>query len=307
METQTTAIKKKRRNRIRASAGERVGAAVNYIVIALLSLTFFLPFIYVLSLSLTTERAVGMYGITLFPREWTFESYIFIFQRGQRILLAFRNTIFITVAGTVLSIFVTAGMAYPLSKKKLPFRNVFLKYVLFSMLFGGGLIPYYLVVSKFLGLKGNFLGMLAVILPGAYSSWNMILMRNFFSALPDSLEEAALIDGANELLVLFKIVLPLSMPIIATISLFNAVGFWNNWYGPLLFMSNDTPTIMLFLKEVVSSTASIGESISPGAEAPPSISVQMATVMVCTLPIIMIYPFLQKHFAKGVLIGSVKG
>ena len=300
-----TAAKKRPRNKIKDPLYERVMAWINIIILFLLSCTFIVPFLYVISMSFSTEEAIGLYGVTLFPKEWTLEAYEFIFSAGgNTILRAYGNTIIITVVGTILTILVTAGFAYPLAKKALPFRKAILIYVLFSMLVGGGLIPSYIIISRVLGLRYN---LLAVILPGCYSSWNMILMRNFFSALPENLEEAALIDGANEIQVFFKFVLPLSKPIVATISLFAAVAYWNNWFGPLIYLDQaEQPTIMLFLKNVISSTVT-SDSFVPGMATPPTQGVQMATVLACTVPIVCVYPFLQKYFATGIMMGSIKG
>ncbi|MGN1099782.1 MAG: carbohydrate ABC transporter permease [Christensenellales bacterium] len=297
-------MKLKRKNKIKLPVSEVIAKWVNYVLLFLLSLTFILPFFYVISISFSTEHAIGMYGATLFPREFTTEAYAYLFRSGGVIMRAYGNTIVITVITTALAVFVTGGFAYPLSKEKLPFRKGIMYYVLFSMLFGGGLIPSYLVMTKLYGLKNSIW---AIILPGTFSAWNMIIMKNFFSQLPKGLEEAALIDGANEMKVFISIVLPLSKPIIACVCLFNAVGQWNNWFGPLIYLDNTkTPTIMLFLKGVISSSLNVGNQFE-STEPPPTQSVQMATVMACTLPIILIYPFLQKYFAAGVLVGGVKG
>ena len=276
----------------------------NYVLLLLLSLCFVVPFVYVISISFSTEEAIGLYGITIFPKEFTLEAYRYLFRSGSVIIRAYGNTLFITIITTALSILFTGGLDYPLSKELLPFRKGFMYYVLFAMLFGGGMIPTYLVISKLYGMKDS---MWAVILPGAYSAWNMIVMKNFFSRLPNDIEEAALIDGANELRIFASIILPLSKPIIATVCLFTAVAQWNNWFGPLIYLDNtETPTIMLFLRGVISSSLNIGNQFET-TEVPPTQSVQMATVVACTLPIVCVYPFLQKHFASGVLVGSVKG
>lgn len=196
--------------------------------------------------------------------------------------------------------------AYPLSKKNLPGRKGIMLYILFSMMFSGGIIPFYLVVRG-IGL-GNSIW--ALILPSCWSSWNMILMRNFFNAVPDSLEESAKLDGANDIQVLFKIVIPLSKSIIATIALFFAVGFWNSWYNALLFIDDSAKQpLMMFLKKIME-TKNVGSSLigsSSVADLPASESLRMATVVVCTLPILCSYPFVQKYFVKGVMVGSVKG
>ncbi len=295
---------KKKGYRIRSSSGEKIADTVNYVLLFLLSLCFIVPFIYVISISFSTDEAIGKYGITFLPKEWTLAAYQYLFRSGGVILNAYKNTIIITVLTTVISLLITGGLAYPLSKEKLPYRKAFMYYVLFAMLFGGGMIPTYLVVSKLYMLKGSIW---SIILSSAYSAWNMVIMKNFFAQLPQDIEEAALIDGANEIKIFISIVLPLSKPIIATLGLFVAVGQWNNWFGPLIYLDNvETPTVMLFLRGVISSSLNIGNQFD-STEVPPTQSVQMATVMACTVPIVCVYPFLQKHFASGVLVGGVKG
>jgi putative aldouronate transport system permease protein len=207
--------------------------------------------------------------------------------------------------GTLISLIVTSAMAYSLSRKYLPYRGIVMKFVFFTMLFSGGLIPYYLLIKN-LGLIDKIW---SVIITGAVSSWNMILMRNFFMAIPGEIEESALIDGANDILILLRIMIPISKPALATIGLYYAVGYWNNWYGPMLFLNNNKLwPMMLFLKQVVQSANAVNElMIYKNNNIPPSDSIKMAVVVVCTLPILIVYPFLQKYFVKGVMIGSIKG
>lgn len=292
-------------SKIRRGLSEKIGLPVNYVFLTIIGLLCVLPFLYIVMVSISSEKSLGLYGAQLIPKEFSLDAYKFIANYGHRIALAYKNTIFMTFMGTLIGLIVTAGIAYPLSKKNLPFRTPFMMYVLFSMLFGGGLIPFYIVI-KTIGLYDS---LWAIILPGAYSSWNMILMRNFFMTIPPSLEESALIDGANELQILFKIMLPLSMPIMATLGLFLAVGFWNNWFSALIFLGdrNKWP-VMMFLKEVVQSTKVADKMMDQSrASFPPSQSLQMAVVVVCTLPILFVYPFAQKYFVRGILLGSVKG
>lgn len=290
---------------IKTSLMAKVGHFINYLFLTLFGLVCVLPFIYVLTVSVSSELSLGTYGATLFPREVSFSSYIFILNHSSRLLHAYKSSLFMTGMGTLVGLFVTAGFAYPLSKKQLPFRTPIMIYVLFSMLFAGGLIPLFVMVKN-LGLYDTYW---AVILTGCFSTWNMILMRNFFAAIPDSLEESAYMDGANDIAIFFKIILPLSKPILATIALFIAVSFWNEWFRSLLFI-RDTEKwpIMMFLKEILESRnaadnmAGIVESTFP-----PSEGIRMAAVIVMTTPILLVYPFVQKHFVKGVMLGSIKG
>lgn len=290
---------------IRRSLSEHIGSVIVYTLLLVVGLGCLLPFVYVVSVSLSPESALAIHGATLIPREWSAESYQFILSYADRVLEAYRNTLIVTVVGTVIGLAVTAGLAYPLSKKNLPFRTPFMVYVLISMLITGGIIPFFLVIRQ-LGLTNTYW---ALILPGCFTPWNMILMRNFFMAMPQALEDSAYIDGANEVQILTRIVLPLSAPIMATVGLFLAVAFWNNWFAALLFLTDRGKwPIMMFLREVIEAT-SAADSMRYQSQVnyPPSQSLRMAVVVVCTAPILVVYPFAQKHFVKGVLIGSIKG
>jgi len=291
--------------RFKMSRSETVGKIIIYLFLLFVVMICLLPFVYIASVSISSDKAIALYGGTLVPRDLSLAAYKFVFKYGNRVLHAYKSTLFITVVGTFIGVMVTAGVAYPLSKKNLPFRTPFMMYVLFSMLFSGGLIPLYLVVTK-LGLFNSYF---AVILPMCYSSWNMILMRNFFNTIPDSLEESALIDGANEIHIFFKIMLPLSKPILATIALFLAVTFWNSWFQALIFLKDVKKwPLMLFLKEVIQSSRPSDKVVDLSRSSyPPSESLKMAVVMVCTLPILFAYPFAQKYFVHGIMIGSIKG
>lgn len=299
-------IKTHKHSKIKMGKFEAFGVGTIYLVIILLSLMFLVPFLYVLSTSLTSEKALAQNGVTLIPTEVSVAAYEFLFKYSDDILRAFFNTIIIAGCTTILMILVTSLFAYPLSKKDLPGRNGILRYVLFSMMFGGGLIPTYILMHEY-GFADSWL---CLILPGCFSSWNMILVRNYFSSLPHELEESALIDGAGYFTILFRIVIPLSKPILATLSLFTIVGAWNNWYTPLLYLSRqkDLWPIMMFLKTVLESTnpsTTMGMPVS-GAF-PPSESLKMAAVIVCITPILVSYPWIQKYFVKGIMVGSVKG
>ena len=297
------AVIMKRRNRVPRNTGaDRAIAVVNIIFLLIIVFLCVIPIIYTLSISLTSEEAFNRNGVTLIPSEFSLDAYRALFQDGDRLFTSYGNTVFITFVGTLISLVLMAGWAYPLSKADLPFRKAFLGYLLFSMLFSGGIIPFYLVVKNIFGLYNS---VWAMILPYCFGSWNCILMKNFFSAIPESLEEAAQLEGANEIQILFQIVLPLSKSIMATIALFTAVTFWNSWFGSLLFITDtNKQPIMMYLKEMTSAIQS--GTGSPGQDVPTQ-SFQMAVVVACMLPIICVYPFLQKYFAKGVMVGSVKG
>ncbi|WP_438347773.1 carbohydrate ABC transporter permease [Paenibacillus sp. FA6] len=286
--------------------GERVFDIFNYLFLAIFALITLLPFIYIVAGSFATEAELAERDFFLFPRDISISAYQYIFSTNT-IFRSMGVSIFITVVGTLTNLFFTLTMAYALSRKELMGRNFVMNLIIFSMLFSGGMIPSYLVVKE-LGLINSYA---AVILPGAISAFNLIVIRNFFQNLPPGLEESARIDGCTDVGVLWKIVIPLSMPIIATFGLFYAVGHWNNFFSALLYLNDHTKwPLQVMLREIVMlSQLSIGDmsNIDPNFVKPPDQSVKMAVIIVGTLPILLVYPFLQKHFAKGALLGSIKG
>lgn len=284
---------------------ERVFDIFNYVFLAIFALITLLPFIYIVAGSFATEAELAERDFFLIPRDISLTAYQYIFSTST-IFRSMGVSIFITVVGTLTNLFFTLTMAYALSRKELMGRNFVMNLVIFSMLFSGGMIPSYLVV-KDLGLINSYA---AVILPAAISAFNLIVIRNFFQNLPPGLEESARIDGCTDIGVLWKIVIPLSMPIIATFGLFYAVGHWNNFFSALLYLNDHTKwPLQVMLREIVMlSQLAIGDmSADPNFVKPPDQSVKMAVIIVGTLPILLVYPFLQKHFAKGALLGSIKG
>ncbi len=263
------------------------------------------PFLHVAAVSISDQMAVANNSVTFYPKGISTDAYKAVFQ-NEYLFISYRNTIVYTVVGTTINLILTAMVAYPLSKKQFFGRDVFTKIIAFTMFFSGGLIPNYLVI-KSLKLVDT---MWAVILPGAISTWNMIIMRTYFQGIPDSLEESAVLDGCNDFGVLFKIILPLSMPIVATLGLFYAVGHWNNYFGPLIYLNtkNKWP-LQIILQQIVIAGQTAFASGNPELEAELVISdsIKYATIMVAVLPIICVYPFIQKYFVKGVMIGSIKG
>lgn len=294
----------KHRKKIRP--GDMIAEGINLFLLLLVGIVTAVPFLYVISMSLTSDVALGSEGVKLIPTGFSLDAYKYLFKNAESLINAYSVTIFVTVVGTFLGTMLAIFFAYPLSKKSLPGRKGIMLYILFSMMFSGGIIPFYLVVRG-IGLGDSIW---SLILPACWSSWNMILVRNFFQSLPESLEEAARLDGANDIQVLFRIMIPLSKPIIATIALYFAVGFWNSWYNALLFIDDNTKQpLMMFLKNIME-TKNVGAALigsSSVTDIPASESLRMATVVVCTLPILCVYPFIQKYFVKGVMVGSVKG
>ncbi|KWX74482.1 carbohydrate ABC transporter permease [Paenibacillus jilunlii] len=284
--------------------GGRLFAAVNFTLLAIITLITVLPFIHVVAGSFTTSAELATSKFVLFPKVWSFEAYTFIFSTNT-IIKSMGVSIGVTLVGTLFSMFITALMAYGLSRRDLDGRNVFNFLVVFTMLFHGGMIPTFLVVKE-LGLIDSYA---ALILPSAISAFNMIILKNFFQNIPEGLEESAKIDGCNDFGILFRIVLPLSLPAIATISLFYAVTYWNTYMSAILYLDDSAKwPIQVLLRQIVVLASGMDYSASLDAtNPPPDQTIKMAVIVVATLPILMIYPFLQKHFAKGAMLGSMKG
>jgi putative aldouronate transport system permease protein len=278
---------------------------INYVALILFALTFIIPFLIVVRDSFMTNHDIMYHGNRLFPTEIVFDSYKYLIMDNSFFTNALLVSVYITVLGTFLQVFVTAMMAYSLSKKVLPYRTTITFIVFFTMLFGGGLIPSYLLVIS-LGLYNT---LWALILPTLVSPWLMFLMRNFFNQIPPSLEESATIDGASPFTILLKIVIPISMPSIASISLFYAVGNWNSWFAAIIYISNRGKwPVQVVLREIVN-TMALSE-LDQGDAAVMQISqesIRAAAIMTATLPIMCVYPYLQKYFVKGMTVGSIKG
>ena len=291
-----------------ATIGSRIFDAANYIILTLVAFTTILPFIYIIGASFATEYELATRPMFIIPRDVTLNAYKFIFS-SNKILSGFGNSIFITVCGTLINLFFTVTMAYAISKTRIRGRNFILNMVIFSMFFSGGMIPGYIVIANMLKLKDTYW---SVLLPGAISAYNMMIVKNFFQGIPQELEDSAAIDGCNDLGILWKIVLPLSLPVLATFGLFYAVGHWNSYFGAMIYMSGarDKWPLQVLLREIIIlSNASAGDmaAMDPEFVQPPEQSIKMAVIVVSTVPIMCVYPFLQKYFVKGVMVGALKG
>ena len=296
-------VKKDAGQRIRKRKPLSIADVVIYGVFIVLAAVTLIPFMNIVAISLSDYGAVVTNKAMIFPEGLNFDAYYII--GDPAVLKSFLLTIMIVVASTVLHLLVCLLTAYPLSKKDLPGRNIMLMFLLITMLFGGGLIPYYLVI-KDLGLIDN---VLVHIVPGLVSGFNIILMKNFIQQIPSSLIEAARIDGAGFFRVLFQIIAPLSKPILATLALFFGVGKWNEWYTTVLFINDpDLYPIQNILRQMVveGNMDTVGSGIVSRPEFTLSISIKMAVIVIATVPIMLVYPFLQKHFVKGIFMGSVK-
>ncbi|MBO9608037.1 MAG: carbohydrate ABC transporter permease [Paenibacillaceae bacterium] len=275
--------------------------------LVLLCGTIIVPFLMMISQSLMSNEDIARYGYTLLPKNIVFYSYKYLLVDNTFIYRGFAVSVFVTVIGTLCNLLFTCSLAYALSKKYLPWRNGMTIYVLITMFFSGGLIPAYLLVIN-LGMKDS---LWALIIPGLISPWYMFLMRNFFMEIPREVEESAYIDGANDIVVLSRIIIPMSLPSMATIGLFYAVSHWNSWFSAAIYLnSHGKWPLQLMLREMITSFDMGAGDQSQALEwmrLIPKEGVKAAAILIVSLPIICVYPFLQKYFVKGMTVGSLKG
>ncbi|TMV46886.1 carbohydrate ABC transporter permease [Paenibacillus mesophilus] len=293
---------------IKTSVGEKVFTVFNHVFFILLGITTIFPFLNLIAKSLSSEAAVISGSVSLWPVDFQTGTYKYVVQNSM-FLNAFKVSLTITICGTLLALFMTTLAAYPLSKPRLRGRKWFILMYIFTMLFSGGLIPTYLLMQQL-----HLIDKLPVLfLPAMVNVYNMLIIKNFFESLPDSLEESAKLDGASNLTILWRIMLPLSMPVLATIALFFAVQFWNDYFASLIYINSaHLKPLQLYLKElfVSSSDTFLRAGTEINVDAAMNVSpqaIQAASIILATLPILLVYPFLQKYFVKGVLVGSVKG
>ncbi|MFO3666703.1 carbohydrate ABC transporter permease [Anaerococcus kampingiae] len=282
------------------------------IYLILLTISAILPFLFVFVISITDEATLATNGYSLFPKQISFDAYKLIFRSGSTIIQAYKVSIFITVVGVILALCLTTLYAYALSRDDFEFKGFFTKVSTIPMLFSGGLVASYLVMTQFLGLRNS---VWALILPLLLGTFNIIIMRTFFqTSIPNALIEAATIDGANEFQIFFKIVLPLSLPVLATIGLFLTLGYWNDWYNAMLYIDdlNKIPVQYLLIR-VQNSTAflasrgsQIGGVANQAMKTLPQETLRMAIVVITTAPIAITYPFFQRYFISGLTLGAVK-
>jgi putative aldouronate transport system permease protein len=286
-------------------------SAADFVILLFLgifALVCFFPFYQTVILSFSTMAAVGTQRIFLYPVSIDFGAYQYLINEGK-MLRGMGVTAIVTVLGTLIALTVTTAGAYGLTKKAMPGRNFIFSAILLTMFFEGGLVPYFLTIQA-LRLPNTIWVM---ILPSAVSAFNLVLMRNYLNALPGELEESAKIDGANEIVILWKIIIPISAPIMATIALFYAVEYWNEWWNAMLFINNTKMyPLMLVLREAIMSVATLlndptAAQFAESSRVFYSDSVKAAIIVISAVPILLVYPFLQKYFAKGIMIGSIKG
>ncbi len=291
------------------TSSDKIILAINYVLVTLLLITIIYPFWDILVLSFSSrEYALKMVVLRFFNKNSNISAYKQILGNSE-IIRSFLNSVVRVLLGTSVSVFLTALTAYPLSKKYLPYNKVFTLIIVFTMMFSGGLIPTYLTMKN-LGLINSIW---VLILPTAMIPYNVIIMRNFLRAIPDSLEESARIDGASNIVIWWKIILPLSKPVIATISLWVAVHHWNAYFDALIYITDRSKFVIqiilrrILLENQISAYTQNVLSAEQMAQMSTEDTVKAALVIVSTAPIIMVYPFIQKHFTKGIMLGAVKG
>ncbi|MDF2650050.1 MAG: transporter permease [Paenibacillus sp.] len=290
-----------------SSFGVKFFTAINYTVLTIFALVTFLPFLYVILVSFTDPTEYMSKSIVLIPQTWSLSAYEFIFSTNS-FVKAMGISGFLAIFGTLLSLIVTSALAYVLSRKRLKGKKFFLVAILLTMLFNPGMIPNYLLVDS-LGLMDT---VWALILPALTSAWYVFLMKNFYQEIPDELEEAAKIDGCSDIGVFIRIMLPVSVSALAAFGLFYAVAYWNTYFSGVLYINTDTlrPLQVLLQMMLVSASQMADPSIAAMLESeqtvPPQV-IKMAAVVISSLPIVIVYPFLQKYFVKGMMVGSVKG
>lgn len=290
-----------------------LGKTVIHIFFVVFCLTFIVPFLYIISASLSSEENLINYGYSLFTQKIDFTAYNYVFADPSAILTSYGVTIFESVVCTVLAVIIMALCAYPLSKSNFGFRSIITFYIFFTMLFSGGLIPSYILITKYLKL-GNSIWV--YILPALASPWHIIIIRTFFQGLPDSLSEAAKIDGAKELTIFFKIIIPLSKPVLATIALFTLLGRWNDWMTSLIYIRNENLyTLQYLLQRILRDIEFVNNMANSAASASTNLnsyelpieSMKFAMCVVAAGPMLVVFPFFQKYFARGLTVGAVKG
>lgn len=301
--------RKIRNKAIRKSTGDKVLTDLFFIFTLVFALACLLPFLLVIISSFTDEGTIIREGYSLFPSKWSLDAYKAVLS-GKDMPNAYGVTVFVTAVGTVMSLLVTSFCSYAISGRMLKYRNAIAFIFYFTMLFSGGLVPWYILISKTLSLRNSIW---VYIIPSLVNPWNMFLLRNFYSTLPDSFRESAQIDGASDFTVLFRIVMPLSLPALATIGLFYGLAYWNIWYESLLFIDGKfmrLQTLQYLIMRImrnIDSARTMAKQASIPIPVPPAITVRYATAIMTIGPIILLYPFLQRYFVAGLRVGGIKG
>lgn len=282
---------------------------IGYSLIGLFAIVCVLPFYLIIVGSLSSEQALLQKGYQFYIQDFTLEAYKLCFQSSSGVLTAYRNTILLTLVGTTINIFITTMTGYVLSRRDFQWRNIFSFFFFFTMLFSGGMVPSYIMNVRIWNFKNQWY---ALILPMMFSVWNMIIAKNYMIGLPYEIIESAKIDGANDLVIYVKLILPLALPCVATLALFSGLSYWNDWMNCLLYINKrEMFTLQYYLQELLASIESIKSDLEHTtgqvAQQLPQESLKMAMTITVTGPIIFLYPFLQRFFVKGLTVGAVKG
>ena len=294
-------------SRLKITKGQRVFNVFNVLIMIALSVIMFYPMWHVFCASFSNPKAlIGYRGILLAPLEPTLLSYKMMFKNSM-LITGYKNTLIILTAGTALSILLTSVCAYVLSRKNVYWNKLFSRIIILTMFFGGGLVPTYLVVSKTLHMNNT---LWALFVPNALSVYNMLIMRTSFAGIPQSLEESAKLDGAGEWTILFRIIIPLSKAIIAVMVLYYGVGYWNSWFDASIYLKDrELYPLQLFLREILitNDTTQMASGVGDMDKESVGETIKYSVIIFATVPILCVYPFLQKYFVQGVMIGAVKG
>jgi putative aldouronate transport system permease protein len=289
---------------IKRSSGNLAADSIIMLFLGLYAIISVLPFVYIIAASLMPQTIVTSGSIFFIPKKISFESYRYIFST-RTVLQGFKISVFVTTIGTVFNILMTVIFAYPLSHSDMKGRRIILFLVTFTMLFSGGMIPGYILIKNL-----HLINTLAsLILPGAISTFNFVIFRNYFHDLPKELEESAMIDGAGYFRILAQIIMPISTALIATFIIMYGVGHWNSWFSATLYITDSTKwPVQVILRMIIDVSTGVGDTQSmPSQTLVPPQNVRMSIIVVVTLPILLVYPFMQKYFTKGMLLGSIKG
>lgn len=281
---------------------------VGYILIGIFALVCVIPFYLIIVASFTDESELIRNGYPIIPTVFSVQSYLLCLKNPVSIAKAYGTTIGVTAVGTVFAVFIATMTGYVLSRKDFPWRNKFSFFFFFTTLFSGGLVPWYMLCVRYLHFKNSYIG---ILLPLMFSVWNMIIAKSFMNGIPSAITESAKIDGANDFVIFMKLILPLSKPLIATLSLFSALAYWNDWYNCMLYITNeDMFTLQYYLQRMLGSAEAMRIVAEKSGIALPSVpleSMKMAMTVIATGPIVLLYPFVQRYFVKGLTIGAVKG
>ena len=281
---------------------------LGYILVGLFALLCVIPFYLIIVASFTDESSLIRNGYPLIPTDFSVQSYLLCLKNPTEILRAYGTTIGVTVVGTALAVFIATMTGYVLSRKDFPWRNKFSFFFFFTTLFSGGLVPSYILCIRYLHFRNNYLG---ILLPLMFSVWNMIIAKSFMNGIPGAITESAKIDGANDIVIFIKLILPLSKPLLATLGLFSALAYWNDWYNCMLYITNESMfTLQYYLQRMLGSAEAMRIVAEKSGIALPSVpleSMKMAMTVIATGPIVLLYPFVQRYFVKGLTIGAVKG